>query len=342
MSMQITFQDALTQMTQAENDLLEQLERLRSRRAQLTTVMEFLATSSLPNPLQSGAAPDQKHPRPVTQELRETIENPVRSISSLIGKPAGQEAEIKDPANPYDPYEKAMQTLQSGQKQPETDRTTPAAQPGDREKLQQIICRAGSRNAMDQLEVGLETMNGLQQGNSIHWTPETRKKIQHAWDEMEQFNSAFRQEEAEDQDIDPFIFDESYLFNDITPEPATPEPATPEPATPEPATPEPANPEPANPGAETGKPDAISPGFQGALTMKDMIGRIGSATPEIPLIPSEIAERFISMGLSNAGTKKLRYRIGRTMRDNPGLYRNNGDGTYQYTGDPGCPGGPGA
>ncbi len=74
----------------------------------------------------------------------------------------------------------------------------------------------------------------------------------------------------------------------------------------------------------------IRPDFQGAFTMRDNLERIGWAARGIPLVPSEVAALLTKLGLSKSNQKDLQYRVGKIMRDNPGLYQNNGNGAFHY------------
>ena len=83
-------------------------------------------------------------------------------------------------------------------------------------------------------------------------------------------------------------------------------------------------------GAAPTKLADIRPDFRGAVTLRDNLERIGAASHQMTLVPGEIADLLIRWELSRSKAGDLRYRICRTMRENPGLYRNNGDNTFQY------------
>ena len=298
MSMQMTFQEAFTQMTQTEDNLLLQLEQVQSRKSQLSTVLDFLT----PGHPEMTPQPDRERPGQVSPELRELMGMPNRSMSD-------REAVSRDTA-PQDPYERAMQM--TNQTRAETPGTTQAARTSDAEKLGQLISWIGLPAVMEHLQVDQETMIGLQDG-STQWSPHNREWLHHAWEDLGQINR-IPMKAGEIQRLKTSLSDDDLQTGSVIPGPDT------------------ASPGPDDPSAGREGPEPVLTSPQETLTLKDRLEQMGRADPQTPLIPGEIAEHIISLGISNASPHKLRYRVGRAMRNSPSLYRNNGDGTYQFTG----------
>ena len=70
--------------------------------------------------------------------------------------------------------------------------------------------------------------------------------------------------------------------------------------------------------------------FEGAVNMRERVRRIAEAAGEQKLTPTVVARFLIASGQHRSTAEYLRPNVYRIFRDQPELYRPDGDGSFQY------------
>ena len=344
MSTQMTFQQAINRLTRIENDSLRGAEQARQRGIQLRQVIEFLQIASQDEEPRNGIS--------LGQEVIEYISGHSADRESISRLRDKLDARLGDHLR--------RAHSRAGPPSRSEELTREELTREELTNLNDLISCIGSKAVQENLAVENDTLPGLLDG-SRGWSIETRDRFNQTWEKLgslvargekpipegltpagwtrdqdgseqdgsEQDGSEQDGSEQDGQDAGrtwagqapscqvPSGQDGSNGINqDLVSEIMATEVGT------------------GDLVRDNERPDAGGiPDIRRSLTLRENLEQIGIAAQSTSLAPGAIADLLINQGIYKSKRSDLAYRVGRTMRQNPGNFRKNNDGnTFTYVG----------